>query len=51
MIGVKAPGHNDYVWLSVRLRHRSGFRCGFQFLETTPEQNSFLRNLCRSLPA
>lgn len=49
MIGLKAPGRDDDVWLRVRLRHRSGFRCGFQFLEPTIEERALLRHLCRSL--
>lgn len=51
MIGLKAPVGEDYLWLPVRLRHRSGFRCGFQFVEPTREQKTLLRHLCRSLPA
>lgn len=51
MIGLKAPGGEDYIWLPVRLRHRSGFRCGFQFVEPTAEQKALLRHLCRSLLA
>ena len=50
-IGLKAPSGGDHVWLRVRLRHRSGFRCGFQFLEPTAEQKAWLRRLCRCLPA
>ncbi len=51
MIGLKGPGGNDPVWLRVRLRHRSGFRCGFQFVGPTAEQKALLRDLCRALPA
>ncbi|HEU5400352.1 MAG TPA: PilZ domain-containing protein [Terriglobales bacterium] len=51
MVGLKAPGRNDDVWLRVRLRYRSGFRCGFQFVEPTEEQRFLLRQICSSLPA
>jgi c-di-GMP-binding flagellar brake protein YcgR len=50
MIGIRPPGLDDHVWIRVRLRHRSGFRCGFQFLETTAAQKTFLRRICGSLP-
>ncbi len=50
MLGIKPPSVNDHVWVRVRLRYRSGFRCGFQFLETTPEQRALIRRLCGSLP-
>jgi c-di-GMP-binding flagellar brake protein YcgR len=50
MIGIRPPGFDDHVWIRVRLCHRSGFRYGFQFLETTPAQRTFLRRICGSLP-
>src|SRR5512146_2047182 len=30
MLGIKPHGVGDHVWIRVRLRHRSGFRCGFE---------------------
>lgn len=38
------------IWFRARLRHRSGFRCGYQFLDLSAEQRLFLRQLCRTLP-
>lgn len=51
MVGLRGPALDDYIWLRVRLRHRSGFRCGFQFVNPTFEQRALLRLVCRSLPA
>ncbi len=48
MIGLKAWGAEDYIWIRVRLRHRSGFRCGFQFIDTTAQQRTMIRLLCSS---
>jgi c-di-GMP-binding flagellar brake protein YcgR len=43
--------HNDRIlWFRSRLRHRSGFRFGFQFVDMKPEQKIILRQLCHSLP-
>lgn len=50
MLGIKPRGLDDHVWIRVRLRYRLGFRCGYQFVETTPEQRALLRHLCGSLP-
>ena len=36
-------------WFRARLRHRTGFRCGFQFLDLTTEQRLLLRRLCLAL--
>ncbi|MGE5111252.1 MAG: PilZ domain-containing protein [Acidobacteriaceae bacterium] len=47
-IGMKGRTADDYIWIRVRLRHRSGFRCGFQFIDTTAQQRSFIRLLCAS---
>jgi hypothetical protein len=33
------------------LRHRKGFRCGFQFVRLTPEAKLFVQQLHRLLPA
>ncbi len=51
MIGFRTPECTEDVWFHVRLRHRSGFRCGFQFVDATAEQKSLLRQLCRALAA
>lgn len=48
MIGMKGRTAEDYIWIRVRLRHRSGFRCGFQFIDTTAQQRSVIRLLCAS---
>ena len=37
------------LWFRSRLRHRSGFRFGFQFVDITNEQKLMLRQLCHSL--
>ncbi len=50
MIGLKLPESDDHLWIPVRLRYRSGFRCGFQFVKPTLEQRNLLRHLCSSLP-
>lgn len=42
---------NDRIlWFRSRLRHRSGFRFGFEFLDISNEQKMMLRQLCHSLP-
>ena len=33
------------------LRHRKGFRCGFQFVRLSPEAKVFIQQLHRRLPA
>jgi hypothetical protein len=54
VIGLRAPGKGMEpeltIWFRARLRHRSGFRCGYQFLDLSAEQKLFLRHLCRALP-
>jgi hypothetical protein len=37
------------LWFRSRLRHRSGFRFGFEFVDITNEQKLMLRRLCNSL--
>lgn len=58
LIGVPLPQpttrptslHNERIlWFRSRLRHRSGFRFGFQFVDMKPEQKLILRQLCYSL--
>ncbi len=52
MIGLRVPGKDDRVlWFRSRLRHRAGFRCGFQFVDVTPEQRHMLHQLCGMLPS
>ena len=51
VIGLTVPGADDPLWLSVRLRHHAGFRCGFEFVEPTLEQRGLLRRLCALLSA
>jgi hypothetical protein len=51
VIGLKVPGTDDHLWLSVRLRHHAGFRCGFEFVEPSLEQRGLLRRLCAALSA
>jgi len=47
----KASLRNDRIlWFRSRLRHRSGFRFGFQFVDVSNEQKLMLRHLCHSLP-
>lgn len=47
VIGLRDPrGDGRYLWFRSRLRHRAGFRCGFEFLDINPEQKSLLRELC-----
>lgn len=41
---------NRILWFRSRLRHRSGFRFGFEFVDIKPEQRLVLRQLCQSLP-
>ncbi len=46
MIGLRVPGREHHtVWFRSRLRHRAGFRCGFQFMEISSEQRTALREL------
>ncbi len=43
--------HNNHIlWFRSRLRHRSGFRFGFEFVDVRPEQKMMLRQFCHSLP-
>ena len=43
--------HNDRIlWFRSRLRHRAGFRFGFEFVDVNPDQKMILRQLCHSLP-
>lgn len=37
------------LWFRSRLRHRSGFRFGFQFVDISNEQKLMLRQLCHNL--
>lgn len=46
MVGLKPRDGEAYIWIRVLLRHRSGFRCGFQFIETTVQQRAMIRLLC-----
>jgi c-di-GMP-binding flagellar brake protein YcgR len=48
MVGLKPRNGKEYIWIRVLLRHRSGFRCGFQFLETTAQERAVIRLLCSS---
>ncbi len=41
---------NRILWFRSRLRHRSGFRFGFEFVDITNEQKIMLRQLCHALP-
>jgi PilZ domain len=42
---------NDRIlWFRSRLRHRSGFRFGFEFVDVNPDQKMILRQLCHSWP-
>jgi hypothetical protein len=56
VIGLRATSRQNVaapdltIWFRARLRHRSGFRCGYQFLDMTAEQRLFLRHLCLALP-
>lgn len=45
-----SPHNNRILWFRSRLRHRSGFRFGFEFVDVKPEQKMMLRHLCHSLP-
>ncbi|HWR35803.1 MAG TPA: PilZ domain-containing protein [Clostridia bacterium] len=36
--------------IPAELRHRAGFRCGFQFLELTATQRAQIRQFCNELP-
>jgi|SRR6185369_1530251 hypothetical protein len=55
MVGLRLPGPSPAAsaepvfWFRARLRHRTGFRCGFQFLDLTSEQRLLLRRLCLAL--
>ena len=49
VIGLKVPGSDDHLWIPVRLRHHSGFRCGFEFVELSLEQRGLVRRLCAAL--
>jgi hypothetical protein len=47
----KSGLRNDRIlWFRSRLRHRSGFRFGFQFVDVSNQQKLLLRHLCHSLP-
>ncbi len=46
MVGLPLPGHEECEWLQARMRHRNGFRHGFQFIATTLQQRAALRLLC-----
>lgn len=41
---------NRILWFRSRLRHRSGFRFGFEFVDVSNEQKMMLRQLCHALP-
>lgn len=50
MVGLRFPGTDDAIlWFRSKLRHRKGFRCGFQFVDVSAEQKLLLRDLCHSL--
>lgn len=55
MVGLRLPQtgaaalNEPIFWFRARLRHRIGFRCGFQFLDLTSEQRLLLRRLCLAL--
>jgi hypothetical protein len=51
VVGLKVPGSDAYLWIPVRLRHHSGFRCGFEFVELSLEQRGLVRRLCAALSA
>jgi len=36
--------------MPAELRYRSGFKCGFQFLEVSAEQRSLIKQFCSELP-
>lgn len=42
---------NREIRLPAVLRHRRGFRCGFQFEKLSPESRIFVQQLHRALPA
>ncbi len=45
----KIPGCEAFKMRS-ELRYRSGFKCGFQFLEVSAEQRALIRSFCSELP-
>lgn len=53
MIGIKLPSDavsDAILWFPAQLRHRSGFRCGFQFVQLSLNHRLILRHLCGTLP-
>jgi len=49
-VGRTSLPNGGILWFRSRLRHHSGFRFGFQFVDVTGEQKLLLRQLCHGLP-
>lgn len=46
---VPLPVENTFLEIQGVVRHRTGARCGLEFLEVSPEQQRVLRNVCKFL--
>jgi len=44
------PGSQESLRLRALLRHREGFRSGFEFVHLTPEERHLIRTFCNGLP-
>lgn len=43
------PVENTFLELQGVVRHRTGVRCGLEFLDVSPEQQQMLRQVCQFL--
>ncbi len=43
------PVENTFLEIQGVVRHRTGVRCGLEFLEVSPEQQQILRQVCQFL--
>lgn len=46
---VPLPVENTFLEIQGVVRHRTGVRCGLEFLEVSPQQQQILRQVCQFL--
>jgi len=46
---VPLPVENTFLEIQGVVRHRTGVRCGLEFLEVSPQQQQMLRQVCQFL--
>jgi len=50
-LDVKLPIENAHLEIQAIVRHRSGVRCGLEFVDVSPMQQQTLRDVCKFLSA